>query len=116
MARGIDDVAELKRVRWTEGDLPQDEAPSSRATIRALFQNHIWMESGETVRDEVMLRIPEEDASIYRINLRLVIWQRRPFRDRTPLAINAVRIVQGLVPFTDEQWSASIPIEGENAA
>ena len=38
----------------------------------AIFEHHKWIESGETIRDELMIQIPEPVQAAYRLELRIV--------------------------------------------
>src|SRR5262245_59361686 len=53
-------AAKAETVEWT------------RLKAFAIFEHHRWIESGETIRDELMIQVPEPAQTAYRLELRLV--------------------------------------------
>lgn len=64
-------ASELECTSWS---------PIQDSGVVDVFPRHDWIESGETIRDEVLLRIAPDTTSSYRVELSLMVAKPSPTR------------------------------------
>jgi hypothetical protein len=62
--------------------------------VVGVFENHSWLESTETVRDEVLVRVPDDTGVAYRLRLRVVVRRPEPLIHGN-ISIATTRVVEG---------------------
>ncbi len=77
-----------------------------------VFEQHDWLESGETIRDEVVIRMSSDESSTYRVELWLVVANPVPFRHRR-IDITTARVLLPTVRVASIE-SSPVAERGEN--